>query len=184
MKWFVIVCCILWVSVSVNIEWIGNIFLRRAAYREGLVVVPVLLLGNLFLGVYYNLTVWFKLTDKTIYGIYLTLSGAIINIALNILLIPVMGYHGCAVAFAISCLAMVVACYILGEKKYPIPYPVKRILAYLILANILIMMALRINFDNLFLRSLWHLLMCAIFGMIIYTLEFYFKKISKKIKTI
>ena len=185
MKWFVIVCCILWIGVSVNIEWIGNIFLRRAAYREGLAVVPVLLLGNLFLGVYYNLTVWFKLTDKTIIGVYLTFGGAFINIILNIILIPFIGYQGCAIAFAVSCLCMVVACYILGEQRYPVPYPVKKILIYLIASTLLITMALRVNFDNLYLRSFWHLLMCAIFGMIIYLLEFYKRNFAlKKIKII
>ncbi len=182
MKWFVIVCCILWVVVSINIDWIGNVFLRRASYRDGLAVVPVLLLGNLFLGVYYNLTVWFKLTDKTIYGIYFTFGGAFINIILNVLLIPIMGFQGCAVAFTVSCISMTLACYILGEQKFPIPYPIKKILAYLISANVLIIIALKIKFENIFFGTLLHILLCTIFAAIIYIMEFYFRK--KKLNNI
>ncbi|MCU0354032.1 MAG: lipopolysaccharide biosynthesis protein [Cytophagales bacterium] len=125
MKWFIIACCVLWVGISLNLDWLAPMFLRQPAYLEGLAVVPVLLLGNLLLGVYYNLTVWFKLTDRTRYGTWLTFLGAGVNILLNIMLIPVIGYMGCAVAFLLSCAAMTVACYLLGNKYLPVPYSLR-----------------------------------------------------------
>ncbi|MBC8112573.1 MAG: polysaccharide biosynthesis C-terminal domain-containing protein [Verrucomicrobia bacterium] len=171
MHWFVIACCAIWVVVSVNLDFFGTIFLRRPEYREGLPVVPVLLLGNLFLGIYYNLSIWFKLTDKTYFGTYLTFFGAGINIILNLLLIPYMGYMGCAWAFTLSCLAMTLACYLLGEKNYPIPYTRKKLLFYLILANILILLALQFSFENAWQQAFWQLFLCGTFFGMVFWLE-------------
>jgi O-antigen/teichoic acid export membrane protein len=170
MKWFVIACCLIWVVVSVNLNIFG-LLLRRPEYREGLAVVPVLLLGNLFLGVYYNLSIWFKLTDKTYFGTYLTLLGAAVNILLNFLLIPHMGYMGCAWAFCISSLVMTLACYLLGEKHYPVPYPLRKILFYLIFSNLLILFFQYFQLDNFLINSSMHLLACVFFAGIVFVLE-------------
>lgn len=97
MKWFVIVCAFIFLFISANLEDFA-LLLRSPQYREGIMVVPVLLLANLFLGVYYNLSVWFKLTDKTKYGTYISFGGAAVTILFNLLLIPVLGYMGSAVA--------------------------------------------------------------------------------------
>jgi O-antigen/teichoic acid export membrane protein len=86
MKWFVIACAFIFLFISANLEDFAFLFLRGADYREGIMVVPVLLLANLFLGVYYNLSVWFKLTDKTKYGTYISFGGAAITILFNLLL--------------------------------------------------------------------------------------------------
>lgn len=134
LKWFTICCAILFVGVSLNLDWIAPLFLRRAEYLEGLPVVPVLLLANLFLGVYYNLSVWFKLTDKTYFGTYISFGGAVLTIALNFLLIPVLGYMGSAIA-TLACYAMMaVVCWYLGNQHFPVPYPVGRLLAWLTVA--------------------------------------------------
>ncbi len=128
-KWFVIVCVIIWVGISLNLDWIG-LFIGKT-YRQGLSVVPLLLLANLVLGVYYNISFWFKLSDKTAYGTFITALGAAITVLLNVLLIPVMGYMGCAVAYLASSIVMCVTCYLLGEKHYPVPYDVSSALIYL-----------------------------------------------------
>jgi O-antigen/teichoic acid export membrane protein len=156
MKWFVIACAVLWLGISVNLDWIAPLFLRRPEYLEGLAVVPVLLLGNLLLGVYYNLSVWFKLTDRTYYGTWLTFLGAGVNIILNILLIPFIGYMGCAVAFLLSCAAMTVACYLLGNKYFPVPYSVPSAAGYVLSAAVIIWLASVVTFANAWLTMAFH----------------------------
>ncbi len=91
--YFVIVCCILLLGVGTNLD-IFKYFLGDSKYWQGLPVVPILFLGYLFQGIYYNLTVWFKLTDKTYYATIITVAGAIITIAANYVLIPMAGYLG------------------------------------------------------------------------------------------
>jgi O-antigen/teichoic acid export membrane protein len=169
-KWFIVVCAVIWLGVSVNLDIIG-LFLRSAEYREGLVVVPVLLLANLFLGVYYNLSVWFKLTDRTYYGTWITLTGAAISVIGNILLIPVLGYMGCAYTFLLSCLVMTTTCYLLGNKHYPVPYDVKSAAIYIISAGILIYLATVVSIDNQIVATGFHLLLCLIFVALVFVLE-------------
>lgn len=138
MKWFVIVCVLMGVGICLNLQVLADIFLRRKIYHEGLPVVPWLLLGFLFLGIYYNLATWFKLTDKTQYGTYLTVAGASITALLNIVLVPVMGYLGCALAFAISSVVMTVSCYAFGQKFYPVPYRVGSALGYVLFGALVV----------------------------------------------
>ncbi len=122
--WFNTFCCVLLLVITLNLDIIGPLFLKNPAYHSGFVVVPLVLWGNLFLALYYNVAVWFKLKDKTIYGTYITIFGMVVNIGLNLILIPKMGYMGCGWAFVASSLCMVLACYCLGLKHFPIPYPV------------------------------------------------------------
>jgi O-antigen/teichoic acid export membrane protein len=131
LKWFTISCAVLFVGVSVNVDLIAPWFLRKPEYLEGLPVVPVLLLANLFLGVYYNLSVWFKLTDKTYFGTYISFGGAALTIALNFLLIPVLGYMGSAIATLVCYAGMAVVCWALGNRHFPVPYPVGRLLLWI-----------------------------------------------------
>ena len=105
-----------------------------ADFREGLYVVPILLLAFLFLGLYYNFSIWFKLTDRTRIGAYISVVGAVITISLNIILIPILEYEGSAWA-ALACYSfMAFASYFIGKKFYPIPYPIGRMLLYVGLA--------------------------------------------------
>ena len=127
-------------------------------------VVPFLLLGNLFLGVYQNIGFWFKLTDKTKFGTLFTLIGATITIIGNILLIPVMGYMGCVVAFLTSSFVMLALCYWLGEKHYPVPYDVRSLTAYVFGAGLLIYAVWQFPIANLWLAVLVHM---ALFGLFI-----------------
>jgi O-antigen/teichoic acid export membrane protein len=120
--WFVIVCSVLWVGVSVNLFWIKELFLRKAIYWEGISIVPVLLLANLFLGVYYTQSVWFKKTNKTYMGSVITLIGLVLTITGNILFIPIYGYMACAWSFLFSSFVMMILCYLGGQKYDPTPY--------------------------------------------------------------
>lgn len=100
----------------------------------GLQVVPILLLANLFLGVFFNLSIWYKLSNKTRYGALLTIFGAVITIVLNIIFIPIWGYVGSAWATLICYVSMTVLSYYIGQKYFPVPYQVGKILMYLFIA--------------------------------------------------
>lgn len=134
MKYFVIACCFMFLFIAMYLDVFKWLFttLANPRWAEGLEVVPLLALGNIFLGIYYNLSVWYKLTDKNIYGAYITVAGAVITIALNILLIPSLHYYGAAIATFSCYLFMMLASYILGQKYYPVPYAVKSLLSYLL----------------------------------------------------
>jgi O-antigen/teichoic acid export membrane protein len=97
-------------------------------FRAGLAVVPILLLANLCLGVYVNLSIWYKLTDRTGLGALVSLLGAVLTIALNIYWIPLFGYRGSAYATLICYATMAVLSYFLGQHYYPVAYNVRRIL--------------------------------------------------------
>lgn len=168
-KWFVIVCVVLWVGVSLNLDIIG--LSLSANYRVGLDVVPILLLANLLLGVYYNISFWFKLSDKTKYGTLITVVGAIITIVLNIVLIPRMGYMGCAWAFLMSTLTMTVMCYWLGELHYPVPYHVGSALFYISTAALLIYGAGFIKIPNLWVSVPYHLALLLLYLGVIAVVE-------------
>ena len=108
--------------------------IRDPIYWAGLKVVPILLLANFFLGLYYNFSIWYKLKDKTIFGAYISVAGSIITLGLNFLLIPIIGYMGAAFT-SLACYAfMAAASYLTGRKYYPIPYPIGRMLTYIVLA--------------------------------------------------
>jgi len=170
MKWFVVVCTFIFLFVSLNLN-IFKLFIRRAEYYQGLGVVPILLMANLFLGVYYNLSVWFKLTDKTYYGTFISFGGAAITIILNIMLIPRLGYIGCAWATLACYFSMAAACYLLGQKYYPVPYPVTTILAYLGLAVALVVLGANVSITHVILRHVFHLGLCLAFLIVIWIVE-------------
>ena len=132
MHYFIIVCCFIFFAVTVNLPWIAPLFLRDPIYLEGIEVVPILLLGYLFLGIYLNLSIWFKLADKTKYGTWFTGIGAILTIIFNMLLIPLLGYVGAALTTLLVYFSMAAMCYYYGQKHYPIPYKTLVGLVYII----------------------------------------------------
>lgn len=135
MKFFVIACCFLFLMISLYIDVFKWFFVAidKPAWVEGLNIVPLLALGNIFLGVYYNLSIWYKLTHRNMTGAIITLVGAIITIVLNVLLIPRFHYLGAAMATFCCYLFMMIASYLLGQKHYPVPYARKKLIAYLVL---------------------------------------------------
>ncbi len=168
-KWFTIACIFIWVAVSLNLNWIGLILGEN--YRQGLFVVPVLLLANLFIGLYSNLTIWFKLSDQTQYGTYITAGAMALTVLLNMALIPSLGFLGCAVAFAVSSALMVGSCYWLGQKHYPIPYETGRILFYLGVAALIIWGYSFVDNSQIMRSILLQGLLCAAFVALIYFVE-------------
>jgi len=141
MKYFVIVLAFMYVAVGANLDLLTSVFLRGKEYREGVVVVPILLLANVFLGIYYNLTIWFKLTGQTYFGTWFSAAGAVVTVVANILLIPILGYLGSAFGHLACYLTLCGLGYYYGQKHYPIPYRVKSAFGYLLLASLLILPA-------------------------------------------
>ncbi len=162
-KWFLITCIFIWLGVSLNLDVLKTLFLGQKIYWEGIAVVPVLLLANLFLGVYYNISVWFKLNNKTYFGTLITFIGLGITIIANIILIPRIGYMGCAIAFLISCFSMTALCYLLGQHYYPVPYKIESAFGYITSAGLLIFLVMQIKFDNLWLSIPYHLILLILY---------------------
>jgi O-antigen/teichoic acid export membrane protein len=139
MKFFVIACCIGFLSVVLFLDvWKHFMGIRRhPEYLEGLMVVPVLMLAKIFLGVYYNLSIWYKLKDRTLTGAWITLGGALVTVAFNYLLIPHLGYMACAWATFLCYGFMMVASYRLGQRHYRVPYAWKKLTAYVAISVLL-----------------------------------------------
>lgn len=134
MSVFVAVCFIIFLGVAVNLDFIKGFI--DVKFHEGLHIVPILLFANLCLGIYYNLSVWYKLSDKTLAGAYIAMIGAVITITLNVLLIPVYGYTGSAWATLACYFSMMLISYFAGQRYYPVPYNAQKISAYLAAAVI------------------------------------------------
>jgi len=131
MKYFTIIMAVIFLGVTIFYDIIKGFLGSEYHDERGFLVVSILLLANLFLGIYYNLSIWYKLTEKTKYGAYLSIFGAIITLVLNFALIPIIGFVGSAWATLVCYFCMTVASYYLGKRHFPIPYQVGRIGLYL-----------------------------------------------------
>jgi O-antigen/teichoic acid export membrane protein len=129
---FVLVCSVIFVGIMLYIDIVQ--YFVGETYRVGLPIVPILLMANLFLGIFYNLSIWYKLTGQTKFGAYIALFGAVITLVFNWLLIPRFDYMGAAWTTFACYLSMMVVSYLLGQKYYHVNYDLKRILFYLCFA--------------------------------------------------
>ncbi len=130
-KYFIIFGSLILVGVVVFADVIKVLLIKSPQYWEAMKVVPLIILANFFLGIYHNLSVWYKLTDKTKMGAYISIVGALVTLALNFLLIEKYDYMGSAIATISAYGTMMIISYFLGNKYYPIPYDLKKIGGYL-----------------------------------------------------
>ncbi|RYY09524.1 MAG: polysaccharide biosynthesis protein, partial [Chitinophagaceae bacterium] len=138
MKFFVIACCFMFLAIALFMNvWKILIASKYPQYAEGLNIVPILALGNIFLGIYYNLSVWYKLTNRNMVGAYVTIAGAVITIVLNFALVPWLRYTGAAWATFVCYAFMMVISYKQGQKYYPIPYATKKLVTYLTIVSLM-----------------------------------------------
>jgi O-antigen/teichoic acid export membrane protein len=131
MKYFVILCIFIFLIVTLYIDFFKYFIGKN--YWEGLEVVPVLLMANLFLGIYFNLSIWYKLTNRTLMGAWVSLFGAGLTVLLNLWWIPLFGYQGSAWATLICYFSMAGLSYLLGNHYYPVPYPLWKIGCYVLI---------------------------------------------------
>ena len=129
MNYFVIIGALFLIGIVVYIDLLK--YFINPAYWAALEIVPVILLANLFLGIYYNLAIWYKLTDKTRYGMYFSIFGAIITIVLNVIFIPIIGIMAAAFTTLIAYVGMTFVSFLIGKKHYPVPYDLKKMAIYL-----------------------------------------------------
>lgn len=131
---FSIICNIVILAILANLDWIKKIFITDSSYWSALDIVPIILIANLFFGIYYNLSTWYKVTDRTNIGTVISLIGGAITIILNLILLPKYGFMVSAWTTLIAYGVMMVISYIWGQKVYPIPYKVNKIMLYMIIA--------------------------------------------------
>lgn len=151
LKWYTIVVSALFLFVMLYIDVFKQL-IRNESYWEGLTIVPILLFANIFLGWIYNLSVWYKLTHQTIYGAVLAVIGAVITVSLNMYLIPEIGYAGAAWTTFTSYGVMAILSYLLGQKYFPVPYSVVKIVGYALLAATVWYLSLQVNLESLALK--------------------------------
>ena len=144
MNIFIALVCSVFLLVSLNID-IFKHFIRNEIYWQGLKVVPILLLANVFLGIYYNQSIWYKLSGKTKFGAYITIGGALITVAVNLIFIPEYGFMASAWATLLVYFLQMVFSYLLGQRHFPIPYNLKKFSVYIGLALVLYFMGSKIE---------------------------------------
>lgn len=168
LHYFVIALSILFVALVANIEILKYFISRDKAqeYWVGLPAVPYLLFGYVCLGVYSNLSIWYRLSDQTKFGLYISVVGAVITIVLNFILIPKYSYMGSAWVSMVAYFVMMVISYVLGQKYYPIPYQLKRILGYLVISVVLVILSFWVFHRNIYIgNGLLILFLAGIFYM-------------------
>jgi len=149
MDWFISIGTLIFLFISLNLDSL-KLLLLRTEYHQGLQVVPILLLANLFLGIYYNLSVWYKVTGKTRYGMWISLLGALVTLIGNFALIPVLGYKGSAIATLICYVGIATLCYLWGARFFPVPYKIKNAFYTIGSAVVLVILA-----DWIFIFPVW-----------------------------
>ena len=161
----------MFVGVSMNLEWLGALFLRGEGFREGLGVVPFLLLANVCLGVYYNLSIWFKITDRTQFGALIGGIGALITLTTNYFLIPIFGYYGSAIATICCYGSMMVLCYSFGQKYYPVAYNLKSAGFYTLLAITLVAFSFYQPYQDFWYKLVINNTLVVFFLLVVYLKE-------------
>ena len=126
LKWFVYFGLLIFAGVMLFLPAIRR-FLPES-YYDGLVVIPWILMGQLFFGVYYSMSLWYKLTDRTYWGVIMSVIGLAVNTSLNFALIPLLGYVGAALSTFAGYAVMMLVSYFVGQRYYPVAYPVRRLL--------------------------------------------------------
>ena len=161
MKFFIIFTLLAFLAVMFYLDILRHIIGRD--YWDGLRVVPIVMAAEIFMGIYFNLSFWYKLIDETRWGAYFSLTGCTILILMNVFLIPKYGYIACAWAgFTGYGVAMLLS-YFVGQKKYPIQYDLKAIGMYVLLAAVLYLAAEYVPIDNIYLRMAYRTVLLILF---------------------
>jgi O-antigen/teichoic acid export membrane protein len=170
MNYFVATVCLVFLVVSLNID-IFKHFIRNEAYWSGLGVVPILLLANVFLGIYYNQSIWYKLSGQTRFGAYIAIVGATLTILINVVFIPEYGFYACAWATLVVYAFQMIASYYLGQRYYPIQYNLRKFFLYFGGALILYFAAKVMQVDGIYTRLIFHNLLIIIYLAIFFAVE-------------
>ena len=176
-KYFTLFGCLILLVVVIYIDIFKRILIPNSQYWEALKIVPLILLANLFLGIYHNLSVLYKLTDRTKYGAYISVFAAVITLVLNFVLIPEIGYVGSAIATLVAYGSMMVLSYLYGRKYYNVPYNVFKIVGFLSLAIVFSAISFYLFPENIWLGTL---LLVVFVGIMVFSEKNEFLKIIRK----
>lgn len=170
MNFFVAAVCLIFLLVSLNID-IFKYFIQNESYYVGLGVVPILLLANVFLGIYYNQSIWYKLSGQTRFGAYISIGGAILTIGINVLFIPDYGYWACAWATLIVYASQMLASYYLGQRYHPIKYNIRKFFLYLFSSLALFGISRLFEFESQYLNFFANNLLVLTYVALIWYME-------------
>jgi len=177
MDYFIITVSLIFLATMLYLNDFVMRVLVGKRYWEGKGVIPILMMANLFLGVYYNLSIWYKLTSKTLWGAWLSVIGAVITLSLNFWWIPlspdhlIYGYLGSAWATFICYGAMMILSYLIGQKYFPVPYNLLKFFGYLGLAVLLYVISVLVPIEPAFLRIAFHTLLLLVFAGVAWHIE-------------
>lgn len=177
MKYFIIFTQLAFLAVVAYIDVLKHLI--GADYRQGLVVVPIVMAAEIMMGIYFNLSFWYKLTDRPIWGAYLSAIGCGVMIAVNVIFVPVYGYLACAWAGCAGYGTSMVLSYIAGQHYYPISYPMKAICGYTLLAAVLFAAMVCVDLSSAAGNITYRTVLLAVFAIVIYRTEHFGKALSR-----
>lgn len=180
MNYFIALVCLVFLLVSCNLQ-IFKYFIPNESYWVGLRVVPILLLANVFLGIYFNQSIWYKLSGQTKFGAFIAIGGALLTILINWLFIPLYGYMASAWATLIVYGLQMVASYVLGQKYYPIKYNLRKFGLYLGLALVLFALIAGIDIEDGWLQFIVNNTLILGYIFVVYVIE---KPTKKQIRIV
>lgn len=178
MNYFVMLCCLLYLIVNLYLD-VFKYFIANEQFWVGLKIVPIIMLANLFLGVYVNLSMWYKLSGQTMFGVWFSVIGAIITIVLNVIFIPTYGYMASAWTTLAAYFVMCMVSYFVGRKYYPIPYNLKKILTLILVSVGLAYISMRIPFDNFVVKFLINTALLTFFLFVVYNMDVQIRELVK-----
>jgi O-antigen/teichoic acid export membrane protein len=161
MKYFIIIMLILFLCI--NLYKSGIQYILDKSYRNSMIVVPMISMAYLLYGIYVNHSIWFKLNDLTRFGIYITVTGAVVTIIINILFIPVYGYMASAWAHVISYGLMIILSFLLARKYYWVDYKMKEVVPYFIIAIGMVIFSVTYDYKSIFIELLINTMMLVSF---------------------
>lgn len=172
MTYFVIFCLLIFLGVMFYMDILQHFVGRNGSdYREGLRIVPIILIANMFYGIVFNLSIWFKLSDKTYYGTIIAVIGSIVTLLCFFILIPRIGYMGAAIAHLACYTVMMSVSYFWGQRIMPIPYQIGRITIYCVIAAILFFASTLTAELDIVLKLSLNTLMILMFTSVIFIME-------------
>ena len=141
-------------------------YLVSPAYYEGLKVVPIVMAGEFLFGLYFNLSFWYKLNDQTYWGTWFTIIGCVITIAIIVLFVPIYGYVACAWATVACNGVMLLLSYTIGQKRYPVAYPLRKMGGYVMLTAVVFALGMFLPIESMVWRLVWRTaLLCVYIGI-------------------
>jgi len=171
MHYYYLMALFIMLAVCTNIDLIATLLLRSPSFRVALFLVPIIMFGKLLFGVYINISIWFKLNDKTSYGILFTFIGALITFIGNYFFLGTYGYISSAITIVVAYFVMALSSYLIGKKEYPIPYNFLPLIIYTIIILGVIYLSFQITIENIWVDALFNISIPVLFALVVYRVE-------------